>query len=216
MKLRSIVRPLALVSALLGCGLVQALPFQNGSFEAAAVNPGTYTTLGTGSTSITGWTVSAGNIDYIGSYWQAAAGERSIDLAGDTLGAISQTFDTNIGWLYTVEFAMAGNTDGGPAIKRLKVVAGNEEGEFSFDQTGRSRPNDMGWAYNVFQFTADAAQTTLSFSALNGECCYGAALDDVSVVGAENHAPEPASALLVGLSLAGLGWSRRNRQGRAG
>jgi len=62
-----------------------------------------------------------------------------------------------------------------------------------------------------FQFTADTAQTTLSFSALNGTCCYGAALDNVRVTGDPSALPEPASALLVVVSLAGLGWSRRQR-----
>lgn len=50
-------------------------------------------------------------------------------------GTFSQTFDTQVGWLYTVHFAMAGNTDGGPATKLLKVVAGDEGDQFSFNQT---------------------------------------------------------------------------------
>ncbi|HAY26293.1 MAG TPA: PEP-CTERM sorting domain-containing protein [Candidatus Accumulibacter sp.] len=204
-------RLLTLVGALSACGLAQAAPFQNGSFEVASLNPGTFTTLGLNNSQITGWTVSGGNIDYIGTYWQAANGSRSIDLAGNTLGTISQTFDTNIGWVYTVDFAMAGNTDGGPTTKLLQVVAGDEQGQFSFNQSGRSRSN-MGWLDYSFQFTADTAQTILSFSALNGTCCYGAALDNVRVTAEPSAVPEPASALLVGLSLAGLGWSRRNRR----
>lgn len=211
MTIGTTARLLTFVGALSAAGLAQAAPFQNGSFETAAISPGTYTTLGLNNSQIAGWTVSGGNIDYIGSYWQAAQGSRSIDLAGSTLGTISQTFDTQIGWLYTVDFAMAGNTDGGPATKLLQVVAGNEQAQFSFDQSGRSR-SDMGWLDQSFQFTADTAQTTLSFSALNGACCYGAALDNVRITAEQNDAPEPASALLVGLSLAGLGWSRRSRR----
>lgn len=210
MNIRTIARLLTLVGALSASALAQAAPFQNGSFETAPINPGTFTTLGLNNSQITGWTVSGGNIDYIGTYWQAAQGNRSIDLAGNTLGTISQTFDTQVGWLYTVQFAMAGNTDGGPATKLLKVVAGDEDDQFSFNQSGKSRSN-MGWLDYSFQFTADAAQTTLSFSALNGTCCYGPALDNVRITAQPGSVPEPASALLVGLSLAGLGWSRKNR-----
>ncbi|EXI66439.1 MAG: hypothetical protein AW08_02553 [Candidatus Accumulibacter adjunctus] len=206
----SIARLLTLVGALSAGALAQAAPFQNGSFESASLNPGTFTTLGLNNSQITGWTVSGGNIDYIGSYWQAAQGNRSIDLAGNTLGTISQTFDTQVGWLYTVQFAMAGNTDGGPTTKLLEVVAGDEDDQFSFNQSGKSRSN-MGWVDHSFQFTADTAQTTLSFSALNGTCCYGAALDNVRITAQPGSVPEPASALLVALSLAGLGWSRKQR-----
>ncbi len=213
MKMLSIVRPLAIASAFLACGLAQAAPFQNGSFETGPA-PGSFITLSAGDTSITGWTVDTGNIDYIGTYWQNADGERSIDMVGTQLGSISQTFDTNIGWLYTVQFAMAGNPAGGLGAKTMKVLAGSDSQDFSFPG-GQTQAN-MGWETKSFQFTALAAQTTLSFQALDGLCCYGAALDNVSVEGQENHVPEPASGLLLGLSLAGLGWSRRIRQHTAG
>ncbi len=210
MKTNFIVRPLALLSALFACGVAQALPFQNGSFETGPI-PGSYATKATGNSSITGWTVTGGNIDYIGSYWLAADGNRSIDLAGNTLGTLSQSFDTSIGGLYTVQFAMAGNPDGGESLKWLNASAGDFDGDFSFLQTGKTKTS-MGWTDYSFQFTALGTQTTLSFEALNGGCCYGPALDDVRV----DAVPEPASFLLVGLSLAGLGWSRRNRPGKAG
>ena len=80
MKMLSIVRPLVITSAFLACGLAQANLIQNGSFENGT-DPVVFTKLvAVNSTSITDWTVSAGTIDYIGSYWQAAEGARSIDL----------------------------------------------------------------------------------------------------------------------------------------
>ena len=216
MKMLSIVRPLVITSAFLACGLAQANLIQNGSFENGT-DPGLFTKLvAVNSTSIDYWTVSAGTIDYIGTYWQAAEGARSIDLVGDggLLGTLSQTFNTTIGSLYTVQFAMAGNPDGG--VKRMKVLAGGESPEFAFDTAGKST-TAMGWETKSFQFTALAAQTTLSFEALTaGACCYGPALDNVIVEAQENTVPEPASSLLLGLSLAGLGWSRRIRQQTAG
>jgi hypothetical protein len=50
----------------LSCGLATALPLQNGSFETGGVVPCNTFNIPTGSTLITGWTVSAGNIDWLG------------------------------------------------------------------------------------------------------------------------------------------------------
>ena len=62
----------------------------NGSFESGVAFSDPFITLNaTDSTSITGWTVSAGSIDYIGSYWQPADGSRSLDMNGLSTGAIS-------------------------------------------------------------------------------------------------------------------------------
>ena len=75
---------------------------QNGSFETATVNPGTDTLLNAVSTVITGWTVSQGSIDYIGTVWQASNGVRSLDLSGGNAGRIQQTFNTTVGGTYRV------------------------------------------------------------------------------------------------------------------
>ena len=212
MKALSIIRPLALAGALLGCGLAQANLIQNGSFENGTDPGPTFSgPLGVGNTSIDDWAITAGTVDYIGGLWQHADGTRSIDLVGTSLGTISQTFATVLGQIYSVEFAMASNVAGGASVKMLKAIAGDFNGDFSFDHTGKTN-SDMGWTDKTFQFTAQGAQTTLSFSALNGQCCYGPALDNVRVELVDNQVPEPVSALLVGLSLATLGWSRRNRQ----
>jgi len=60
MKALSIIRPLALAGALLGCGLAQANLIQNGSFETG-VNPGGsfIGPLGVGNTSINDWAITA-------------------------------------------------------------------------------------------------------------------------------------------------------------
>ena len=71
-------------------GVAQAATLVNGSFEDG-VDPGVFTTLGEGSGNITGWSIYgggvAGTIDYIGSYWNASDGNRSIDLNGNGPGA---------------------------------------------------------------------------------------------------------------------------------
>jgi len=90
-----IVAGLAFVAALAAgavtpMGGAQATLISNGSFELGP-DPGTFTTLNGGNTSITGWTVGGSSIDYIGTYWVAADGNRSLDMNGLNIGSISQT-----------------------------------------------------------------------------------------------------------------------------
>ena len=96
--------------------------FINGSFELGT-DPGSYLTLnGDDSSAITGWTVVGGTnaIDYIGSYWDASDGYRSLDLNGNPgPGGIEQIVNTICGKTYEITFDMAGNPDGGPTIKSL-------------------------------------------------------------------------------------------------
>jgi Protein of unknown function (DUF642) len=54
---------------------------KNGSFEEGP-DPGAFKPLDEASTDIKGWTVTRGQIDYIGSHWQAGDGSRSLDLHG--------------------------------------------------------------------------------------------------------------------------------------
>ncbi|MGV2389374.1 MAG UNVERIFIED_CONTAM: choice-of-anchor C family protein [Microcystis novacekii LVE1205-3] len=156
---------------------------QNGSFETATVNPGPFLQLNAGSTVITGWTVSQGTIDYIGTAWQASNGVRSVDLEGIGSGKIEQTFNTTIGATYRVTFDSAGNTFGGSAInaiKQMRVSAGVSSADFSFDITGKS-PSNMGWVSKSWDFTANSTTTTLGFIGINSGDT-GAALDNVSVI----------------------------------
>ena len=83
--------------------VANAAPFTNGSFEIGPAT-GTFTTLGTGNTSITGWTVGGSGVDYIGSFWQAQDGSRSLDLSALGAGSVSQTFDTILNQVYLVNF----------------------------------------------------------------------------------------------------------------
>src|SRR3989344_2638359 len=108
----------------------------NGSFEDG-VNPGVFTTLFAGdSTSIIDWTVASGSVDYIGTYWVASEGDRSIDLSGNNAGSIGQTFDTTPGAVYNVTFDMAGNPAGGPTVKTMDVDAAGVTSQYTFDTTG--------------------------------------------------------------------------------
>jgi choice-of-anchor C domain-containing protein len=180
---------------------------QNGSFETATVNPGPFLQLNAGSTVITGWTVSQGSIDYIGTYWQASDGGRSLDIHGSWIGKIEQTFNTTIGATYRVTFDLAGNPNASPIIKDMRVSAGGSSADFSFNTTGKSNSN-MGWLSKSWDFTANSTTTTLEFIGL-GNSALGAALDNVSVIalsGPSTSVPEPSSMLgLLGLGVLGIG-----------
>ncbi|HTF42838.1 MAG TPA: DUF642 domain-containing protein, partial [Terriglobales bacterium] len=80
---------LAGAALLLGAQSAYAVTINNGSFENGT-NPGSFTTVGTAGTNIDGWTVDSGSVDYIGTYWTAASGNRSVDLSGGAPGSISQ------------------------------------------------------------------------------------------------------------------------------
>ncbi len=156
----------------------------NGSFEEG---PDTgeqgWKPLEKGSKDIKGWEVTRGQIDYVSSYWEAAEGKHSVDLHGSPgYGGIKQTFKTKKGQKYRVTFSLAGNPSGTVPLKKLGVKAADKEEEFTFSTEGKTA-TDMGWATQVFNFTAKGPETTLEFYTLMTEdpnC--GPALDNVSVV----------------------------------
>jgi choice-of-anchor C domain-containing protein len=209
---------IASISMLLFGSIVYAAPFTNGSFEAYTgldfSDP--FITIPSGNTNITGWTVSLGNIDYIGNLWATAEGARSLDLDGSVaVGGIEQAFDTVAGHQYEVTFYLAGNYIPLPAIKTLNVGAtGNAVQGYAFDAT-LSSPSNMGWTQHTYSFIASSSTTALSFVSTttgpNGETSFGPALDNVSVndLGVPISAPEPATMFFLALGLLGLAGQRR-------
>src|SRR5258708_31625129 len=83
-KRRSIVSAaFALVASMSLAGSTFAFTgASNGSFETGTFDAQAFDTLSAGSTAITDWTVDSGTIDWIGTYWTASNGSRSIDLNG--------------------------------------------------------------------------------------------------------------------------------------
>jgi choice-of-anchor C domain-containing protein len=190
----------------------QASPFVNGSFEQGSA-PGQFITLNGGdSTSITGWTVGGGanSVDYIGSYWTASNGLRSIDLNGLVPGSISQTFDVVAGQTYQVTFDLAGNPAGGPQFKTLdSSVAFTLFSPTPFDASNTDLAN-MGWISYSFLFTAVGNSATLTFASTTTDysgnstypTAFGPALDNVNVAAV----PEPSTWAMMILGFLGLGF----------
>jgi choice-of-anchor C domain-containing protein len=166
---------------LLGAQSAAANLLVNGSFELGS-DPGSgVIRCNPGQSCITGWTVTRGQIDYVGSYWQAADGTRTVSLNGliATAGGISQTFETQPGHVYVVTFALAADPQGDPTVQMLRVEAAGQSEDYSFDHTGYSRTS-MGYVDCVWQFTAVATSTTLEFYSLI-DAGYGPVLDFVNV-----------------------------------
>ena len=185
------MRGIAALALSLMVGAAGAAPFQNGSFEVgSAPNPCNTFNIPAGSTLITGWTVSTGNLDWESGPscgWQPSNGNNSLDLVGagaGGIGGIQQTFDTTPGTTYQVMFDMAGNYGAGPVIKPLAVTINGVTTNFTFDTTGRSQFN-MGWTTHTLTFTATGASSTINFvsdvSASGGTLNAGAALDNVRI-----------------------------------
>jgi choice-of-anchor C domain-containing protein len=196
-----------------GVSLAHAAAFTNGSFETGTTSPGSFTTLYAPDTSITGWTViGAGetpSIDYIGSYWTASDGVRSLDLSGLSKGGVSQTFDTVFGQQYSVSFDVAGNPDKTyNKVLGFTLSVGPAIADITFVQ-GANTKASMGWLTYSYSFVANAVSTTLSFlSKTDPDCCWGPALDNVRV----SAVPIPAALPLLGAGLVALGAFARRRR----
>lgn len=171
---------------------------QNGSFEtgpAIPAGPKDLVQLSAGNPSLAAWTIVAGTIDYVGTYYRASDGSKSIDLSGHSAGEIRQAFATVPGLKYRLTFDLAGEPFGvAPSTKHLhaSILGANQEAlagqAFAFDTTQGTTRANMGWAGMVMEFTADSTSATLAFRSLD-EGSSGPALDNVSVVVLESGQP---------------------------
>ena len=186
----------------------------NGSFEMGT-NPGsTFTTEAPGSTAITGWTVGGFGVDYIGGYWQASDGVRSIDLSALSAGSLSQTLSTVIGQKYTVSFDLSGNPENGVGSKISVVSISGSLPDIKVYNVGPSNSREnMNWQGFKYTFTAFATSSILTFASAEYNP-FGPALDNVSILtgdGTGSTVPEPATwaFMLIGFGTVGIAARRR-------
>jgi hypothetical protein len=76
-------------------------------------------------------------------------------------------------------FDMAGNPDGGPEEKALRVWIDDKYQDFTFNIKGKTREN-MGWVTKTLEFTASTSSTLLKFEGLTNTA-WGPAIDNVIV-----------------------------------
>lgn len=189
-------------------GTANANIIVNGSFEQSSLNPGTsWSVVGGGSSAIDGWTTIGGGIDYFGTFIAASDGIHSIDINNISAGGgIAQTFATNAGWIYTVEFDMSANMFGGPTPKIMEVAAAGTSEQFEFDYVAAgATAQDPMWERMTFTFVASGSSSTLEFRGISTGV-FGAALDNVVVTGVV-----PAPGALTGFGVLGVVATRRRR-----
>ena len=180
-RLAAAVVALAVASLAVPASASAAADVTNGSFELGpTVQP--FETLAVGSAVLDPWTIDAGTVDAIGSYWQPSNGERSLDLNGTDAGTISQPISTTVGARYDVTFDLSGNPAGGPAVKTLTVSATDAVPEpKSFDTVAAENTLlDMKWTPEHYAFVATTTETVLTFESTTSGF-FGPALDNVTV-----------------------------------
>ena len=194
------------LAVVLGFSGARANLIQNGSFETYAKDPSTWSTpnivdfyLDIGNTDITGWTVIKGEIDYLAHSqytWQAADGERCLDLCGNPgSGGLSQTLITETGMVYEAKFHMSANPmigySGDDQLdKTLRAQAAGQSMDFSYDRAVEQNSfEDMKWKLCTFTFIADSNSTTLEIISTMDVIKVGPVIDNVSVLSVPAYSP---------------------------
>ncbi len=201
--MKIVTRAVALLLAAMPVTAADAAVVINGSFEQGLASVGSFTTLGTNSTAITGWRVTSGSVDIIGSYWNHSDGRRSLDLSGNQAGTIAQMIPTIAGKRYTVSFDISSNPDRAFA-KSMLVGFGTATPVAVTFSSPITRP--LQWQTVSLRFVADAPTTQLSFRSTTPGA-WGMALDNVSAV-----IPEPATWTMLITGFAFIGASLRDRR----
>ena len=189
----------------------------NGDFDGTIASASFQTVFSVDNTTIPGWIVSAGNVDWINNYWLGSSllpGDHSVDLSGDNAQGTIEQLITGLatGQWYSLTFDTALNPDHNDLPQSLAWTLGSTQGSTAF---GIFDPN-IAWSANVFNFLWTEASTsallvfasTVPGGSIN--CCYGPALDNVEL----NAVPLPAALPLfaAGLGVMGYFGSRRRRK----
>jgi hypothetical protein len=150
--------------------IANAAPFSNGSFETGSPSNGLLTTGD--SSSIPSWVVGGtnGTIEFNSPGFNgqtAQDGNNFISFGHNTTtgGTLSQTFDTVIGAVYTVNYFVS-RIQGGTSAQGMSVTALNATTSAILGLTGTTIPatNNLWTAGSPLMFTATSTSTILRFT----------------------------------------------------
>jgi hypothetical protein len=123
-----------------------------------------------------------------------------------------QWIATTPGKTYKLSFSMSGNPDIGSDTRTMLVSAGATSAPYSYSFTTppNSRSN-MNWVDDSLEFTASASSTLIKFQSASseGNCCWGPALDNVSISGMGVPEPTTWAMAVMGFGLIGVALRRR-------
>jgi len=196
-------------------GIARGNLITNPSFETPVVPVGNFQVFNSGSTAITGWTVTgpAGtnvgvvNTTFVqnGVTFEAQDGNQWLDLTGlnsNSSEGIMQSVATTPGTNYILTFFIGNTTGGGifgtTSTDALKIN-GTQVGTFT---NSNSAPSNLNWQKFTFNFAAASVLTTIEFDNLDPSNDNSNGLDLVDLeLGSASAIPEPASIGLVGSAL---------------
>jgi hypothetical protein len=172
----------------------------NGGFETPVVPIGSFTNFLTGSTAMSGWTVTGPEVSIVsttdtefGVSFPAEQGSQWLDLTGDgsnVFEGVRQTVATTAGTGYTLSFWVgnySGHVGHGPTSNVGLQINGSNAGSFE-----NSTPsNILAWRQFTYNFTATGASTSIEFDNLDPLSDNSNGLDNVDLT--VTSTPEPAS-----------------------
>lgn len=222
--MRKSVKSLLVVCAFAGASPATANLVANGGFEEDPFSGGSSRQVpgsGLGEATLSGWTVSGGQITWYNNNFNLAEialsahnGNFAVNLGDGSVRSVSAspTVDLLPFQEYQVSY-WVGNysaNNGSDAVVTVSVLDGSSNTIFVSEGTARppSIDEDSNWQSATFSFITDGTSNTINFAETGGLTYVG--LDDVRVVAV----PEPSTwelalAGFMGLGLAGLGRARK-------